>query len=450
VFYLKINTFIEKVCEQIKYKPVRKSISEQIEQHLLEIKEEKIQENLSEDEAEEKATEAMGEPEKIGKRLNKIHRPKLDWQLFSLIMILIFFGIFNIFFKTQAKGAKLGESIINMLIGLTIGIFTYFGNYKKLQKHSNMIYFIATVMSILSFTSIFGYSVGGVRYLSTPYILIVIPTVFITTLYVIAFVGFLVDSKEKKMRNLKLFGKEMMIQTNGIVKIVSSSLTALILINSLPSIPNTILLGITYLVIGVVYDWKMNKNEKKVISILCGGLAIIAIVLITQHSDNMFIQRIRYSLHPQEDAQGLGYVGMLQKEIIENSKAIGKADTELISETKYIIAQESNYTFIYLMRKLGVVAVGILAITITLIAIKVILNVKLIKNMYGKMLILGLGMLYILQSVINVLMNLNLGIQTNINLPFVCEGEAYFAINCISMALILSVYRRKDIDLEMT
>lgn len=61
-----------------------------------------------------------------------------------------------------------------------------------------MIYFIATVMSILSFTSIFGYSVGGVRHLSTPYILIVIPTVFITTLYMIAFVGFLVDSKENE------------------------------------------------------------------------------------------------------------------------------------------------------------------------------------------------------------------------------------------------------------
>lgn len=55
----------------------------------------------------------------------------------------------------------------------------------------------------------------------------------------------------------------MMIQTNGIVKIVSSSLIALILINSLPSISNAILLGITYLVIGVVYAWKMSKNKKK-------------------------------------------------------------------------------------------------------------------------------------------------------------------------------------------
>lgn len=70
-----------------------------------------------------------------------------------------------------------------------------------------------------------------------------------------------------------------------------------------------------------------EQKQEKAISILCGGLAVIAIVLITQHSD-----------------KGLGYVGMLQKEIIENSKAIGKADTELVSETEYIIAQESTYS----------------------------------------------------------------------------------------------------------
>ena len=43
-------------------------------------------------------------------------------------------------------------------------------------------------------------------------------------------------------------------------------------------------------------------------------------------------------------------------------------------------------------------------------------------------------------------MNINLGIQININLPFVTYGGAYFIVNIINIAIILSIYRRKDIN----
>lgn len=75
------------------------------------------------------------------------------------------------------------------------------------------------------------------------------------------------------------------------------------------------------------------------------------------------------------------------------------------------------------------------------------LNAKNIKDKYGKMLIIGLGMLYIFQSVASVLMNINLGIQTGINLPFVGYGGVHFVVNMGSIGLILSIYRRKDINL---
>ena len=42
-------------------------------------------------------------------------------------------------------------------------------------------------------------------------------------------------------------------------------------------------------------------------------------------------------------------------------------------------------------------------------------------------------------------MNLNLGIESNFNIPFVSYGATNLIINMMSLALILSVYRRKDI-----
>ena len=53
--------------------------------------------------------------------------------------------------------------------------------------------------------------------------------------------------------------------------------------------------------------------------------------------------------------------------------------------------------------------------------------------------------MFILQSVFNILINLNLWIDFSINLPFISYGGANLIINIMSLALILSIYRRKDI-----
>ena len=127
---------------------------------------------------------------------------------------------------------------------------------------------------------------------------------------------------------------------------------------------------------------------------------------------------------------------------------IGEAETEIISSDRYIIPMESNYTFIYLLGKTGIIPAVILVLAIILTSIKLIINAKNIKEQYGKFLIIGLSTLYILQSVSSVLMNINLGIQADINIPFVSYGGFYFMVNILSMALMFSVYRRKDINFE--
>ena len=79
-------------------------------------------------------------------------------------------------------------------------------------------------------------------------------------------------------------------------------------------------------------------------------------------------------------------------------------------------------------------------------SIKLIINAKNIKEQYGKYLIIGLSTIYILQSFATILMNVNMGIQTNVNLPFVTYGGVYFIVNILTIAIIFSVYRRKDIN----
>ena len=90
----------------------------------------------------------------------------------------------------------------------------------------------------------------------------------------------------------------------------------------------------------------------------------------------------------------------------------------------------------------------ILAVVIIFMCVRIVKNSKKVNDIYGKYLIIGLGTTYIMQAIIHVLMNLKLWIRSDVNLPFVAEGSLYLLINCFTFAVILSVYRRKDINFE--
>ena len=78
MFYLDIKTYLNNVCKEIKYEPAKKAISEELELHIKEVKENYINDGIDEKLAEEKAVNQMGSAEEVGKSLNKIHKPQLD------------------------------------------------------------------------------------------------------------------------------------------------------------------------------------------------------------------------------------------------------------------------------------------------------------------------------------------------------------------------------------
>ena len=107
----------------------------------------------------------------------------------------------------------------------------------------------------------------------------------------------------------------------------------------------------------------------------------------------------------------------------------------------------TDYAFISIIAHYGWI-VGILIVTaIILFSLKLIFNAIKIKEVYGKFIIIGLASMFILQSIFNILMNLNLWIESGFNLPFVSYGIGNLIMNVISLSIILSVYRRKDINL---
>ena len=317
-----IKNFLDKVCGEIKYRPVRKGICEELKSHIQEIEEEYTNKGIPENEAEEKAVLQMGVPEEIGKKLNKIHKPKLDWKLLLMMAILMGFGVFVATLKQKNTNDNYIQStIIYMIIGTILSIGIYFFDYKLLKKYSTTIYIIALILMILPIIQ-FGFIPRGV-YNIRLFGITISPSTIALPLYLISFIGFIFNYNKTNNFNMTILNKEIAINKD-MVKIIICSVVSLILMEYISSITNAIILGIVYLIISTVKIIQNKKNRIKNLIILYVIPVFIGLMLILTLVKSPYrLERIVSSFNPEIDPESSGYVGMLQKEILENAKIIG-------------------------------------------------------------------------------------------------------------------------------
>ena len=439
---MKIKEFLDNVCEEIKYKPIRNEICEELKNHIEEKKENYIEEGFKEELAEEKAIEQMGNAEIIGKKLNRIHRPKLDWKLLLIILIMVSFGF--IIASTRANNYDMLENelysnmifkyISFIILGLVFSCIIYFINYKKVCKYSFVIYVIASIINMIA---MFTWKNGnGISYFRIGTIMFS-PAVITVPLYMIAFVGFLQNNDW--LTKIKIFKKKK-TYVGGLILL---SIVSLGLINCVSTIASSIILGATYLIIATVKLSLLNK--KKEIAILWGLTIFSTIIVFILMGGMNRIHRLADSLQPQNDPYGSGWLGMNQKMVISSAKLFGEMDYD--SKALNIFDEGTNYAFISILAHYGWI-IGITMITaIILLNIKLLMDAIKIKDLYGKLLIVGIASLFLLQSLFNLLMNFNLGMQGDFNIPLISYGGVNLIVNMLCLSLVLSIYRRKDINL---
>lgn len=439
-----IKNFLEIVKEQIKYEPVKNNIGEELKSHIEDAKEDFINKGMEKHEAEEKAVKAMGNPEEIGKKLNKVHRQKLDWKLLILIFILIGFGIINSVLKNDSVSSDiLVKTFTYIAVGAILCIGMYFVDYRRIKKYSIKIYIASTIIMILPYIGM-SKMINGVAYLSI-FNVTVSQAIICVPLYLIAFIGMITNYDVNKNIEIKFNNKEFKINTDSI-KIAALSVFSIILMLMIPSMANGAILCFAYLVSAIFEIAKYSKEKtKKIVKILAPFCMLVLILIGFLANSPYRLYRIKYSFHPEEAPNGYGYVGTIQNKVLKNAKWFGEVDSEDINLEDLIISKESQYTFIYFVGKMGIVVSSILVFIILLISAKLILDAKNIKDQYGKLLVIGMGTLYIVQSIASVLINVNCMLQVSVNLPFVSYGGTYFIINAIEIGLILSVYKRKDV-----
>lgn len=444
---MQIKEFLNTVCEQIKYKPIRNSISEELENHIEESKENYIEEGMQEEEAEEKAIAQMGNAEEIGKKLNKIHKPKLDWKLLIILIVLLGFG-FLVAFTRETKIVSykfdfIARYISSAIVGGILSIFIYFIDYTKIKKYSNIFYIIATLFMVYSL--LFGIKINGLSYIYFSLITFS-PVIIAMPLYIIAFVGFINEEKQYK-KNIIILNRDINLK---LLKIISLSIISIIILAIIPSITSAFMLGLIYLIIGSVKLVQTKTNIKRNLLMLWGIPTILGLILLlgVMIEKPYIVDRFVAVYNPESQADCYGWLPLNRKIIINSAQTFGEADDT--SNALEQIDEDVNYAFISILAHYGwIVSIGIV-IAVLALSIELIINSIKIKEINGKLLIIGMSSMFILQSIFNILMNLNLIIDANFNLPFVSYGRLNLIVNMICLALVLAIYRRKDILILMS
>ncbi|HPY61262.1 MAG TPA: FtsW/RodA/SpoVE family cell cycle protein, partial [Methanospirillum sp.] len=144
----------------------------------------------------------------------------------------------------------------------------------------------------------------------------------------------------------------------------------------------------------------------------------------------------------------MNYTANRLREIIMNSSFVGKNEIARQIVSQKLPDVNADYVLAGIMSMYGVAVAGIV-IALLIGLIYKIFHISLRqKNQLGMMIGLGCGMVFLMQTITNVMVIFNLLPMTGIVLPLFSHGGTGIAVSYILLGIVLSIYRYKDISCE--
>lgn len=159
---MELHEYLDTLSEQIRCKKARPMVVEEIENHINDQTEAYIKSGMEKDEAVKKAVLEMGDPVETGVALDRVHRPRMQWELIILAALLSVIGLVMqiIIFKTSClsndtnvttiRDGFIGNAVFNTLIGFAVIAIVCAIDYTFLGKHPVVIWCGACICLLIN------------------------------------------------------------------------------------------------------------------------------------------------------------------------------------------------------------------------------------------------------------------------------------------------------------
>lgn len=435
VQYNKKEDFLEAVTVQIRCKKAKNLVTEEISQHIEDQKNAYLGEGDDGQTAMHKALEQMGDPVDIGKQLNRVHRPRMEWSLLLSVLVLCCLGILaqlsldhTLTGVTLPNSVNVEQHILFLFLGIAVMSLTYFLDYTLLGRYPKIIclLFIAGFFLYAPFSPMVN---GSLRHIYA-YAILFIP-VFGGILYAYRNKGYIGLVKCLLLCVLTCF-----LEMNFVVQ---SSVYLGVLLS-----------GLILLSVAAIKNW-FGTERKITLALIWGwipvayGLLLLSGVSLLGEYKMMrleaYINNILHSGFDYKDYQ-LGRAA----NIIAHAKLFGGID---VLGDDYLPGFNTEYILTYVIGKWGIAA-GILMIALfAAIIVRMLYLVYHQKNSLGMLVGLGCCLVYAVQGSIYILSNLGLQLVAQVNLPFISYGGSSLLVNFAVLGLYLSIMRNTNIIKEV-
>ncbi|EGP4509847.1 FtsW/RodA/SpoVE family cell cycle protein [Listeria monocytogenes] len=401
--------YLGKVIAKVKSKQAHSMIKKELNNHLEELSDSFQKRGLSLEDADKKAMQEMGDPSAVGKNMNQLHKPRMDWLLIALFILLAGIGFLPLMSDVVSPNSFfIKKQIVWLALAILALIGFLFFDYRKLKNLWMYFYAAALILFFISF--LVGVSLtGGGRWVSLGGIMIDSPAISLF-LFFLAWAGIFT-----KVTDFKGWKKLVMLLILFWAPVISYTMI------------NRLVFSIIYFLCVLVMSIFYYRRNQFAIKVALGNLLVGIIFISTMI--------LKFSSSYLSDNL------ISVKAILSQAGWFGKG----LHNNLTIPEAHTDFVFPFLVYSFGWVFGIFLCLLLLVFIIRISLNAFKTKDLFGRLLTIGGAVLFTVPAFWNILMGLGIVPIMVVPLPFISYGGSMLLVYAALLGLILNVYRRKDI-----
>lgn len=352
-----------------------------------------------------------------------------DWIILGVVFLLVCFGLVTIYGIASAADspnfALFKKQVVFACIGFCVLVFMSLVNYKSFSSYSKHIYIIGVFFLVL--VLIFGQTVRGTR----GWFQIAgfgIQPVELAKLALIIIMAKFFSQHSRQMNEFRYLAASMvyMMIFAGLVLMQPDFGSALTMV------------GIWVLMVLVI---GIKRLHFVLLSLSATAVIIGSWFFVLKDYQ---IDRIMVFLDPSRDPLGRGY-NITQATIAVGSgqwfgRGLGYGSQ---SQLKFLPESQTDFIFAVIAEEFGFIGIIIIMLLLGVLFWRFMRAAKLCENDFGTFLVLGVAILFFIQIMVNVGMNVGLMPVTGISLPFISYGGSFLIMALLMVGMVQSVVIRR-------
>jgi rod shape determining protein RodA len=361
-----------------------------------------------------------------------IYFKNFDWVLFGAVLLLLCFGLMEIYSIAMGRGTADLFNFKKQLLFVGAGIICLFVfsfldyNYFKISSH--YLYIIAIIF--LGAVLLIGKTINGTKGWFNVLGLGLQPVEFVKIILIILLAYFF-SSRAIKIRSAKqLISSCLLLLPLAFLTLVQ------------PDFGSAAILLLVWLLMLVIAGF----NKKIFVIIFCTAL-ICGFGFWQFYFQDYQKQRIINFVNPQTDSLKSGYNAMQAKIAVGSGGIIGRGvGFGSQSQLKFLPEAQTDFIFAVICEELGFLGVGLVFLFFGIIFYRCVAIIPKINNDFGIFLILGLVGLIFLEMFINISMNIGIVPVVGIALPFLSYGGSSIISCLIIVGIIENIIIKSKIN----